>query len=272
MVSVDSRSYSAQFLIIQNHNSCPPRLAAKVLQTRNIDYQVVYANYPNAFTRIHPTMYKGIIVLGGYLAVWEDDKYPWLKPLKSFLKLALESDVPILGICLGAQLLADIVGCHSYRCDKGKQYGYYPMNWTSESDCDPFCEYIQSNGLDKTMPYCHGDTFSFPDSVNHFTTQNGLKLNIKILGNTNTPYIGMFKMGRLHYGIQAHPECDNEHWNNWISLHKESVYVNGQSPQMLRNECKMKRADQDNNGCLLLSKWFDLCLKKTTQTTIQSKL
>eukprot|EP01083_Nonionella_stella_P135661 412689_1 len=261
MASADFKRHCPQFLVIQNHNACPPRLVAKVLQTRNIDYQVVYSNYPNAFTRICPAMYKGIVVLGGYLAIWEEEKHPWLKPLQSFMQLALESDVPILGICLGAQLLAHIVGCNSYRCNKGGQYGYYKMNWTSESHDDPFCEYIRSNGLNKTMPYCHRDTFSFPQSNNSFTIQNELELNIKILGNTTAPYIAMFKVGKLHYGFQAHPECDNEHWSNWVSLHADSVTANGQNPAILQNECKMKKDEQDENGCLLLSKWFNLCGK-----------
>jgi len=161
-------------------------------------------------------MYKGIIVLGGHNAAWEDDKYPWLTRLKSFLKLALAESVPILGICLGAQILADIVGGDTFPGAKGHEFGYFPLDWTREADDDVYCQYIRAHNLEDTLPYSHGDTFALPHR--NYRCQNGRNLDIQILARTKTPYIAMFKVGELSYGIQAHPECDDELSNVWISM------------------------------------------------------
>lgn len=267
--------YNPQFLFIQHDPSCPPQLGAKALQRRNIDFQVVYANYENAFDRIHPSMFKGIVVLGGHMAAWEENIHPWLKDLKVFLKEALNADVPILGLCLGAQILANIIGGNNYVGHKG-EFGYYSIHWTKHAEHDIFCKYIRSNGLHETMPYTHGDTFSLPQT-GYYETEKGNKLSVVTLATTDTPYIAIFKVGELSYGIQAHPESDHELHKVWIALDEDAMCANGQNPDVLRNDSKTKIIEQAENGCLLHSKWFDLCLNKASndrknKATMTSKL
>ena len=195
------------------------------------------------------------------MAAWEDDKHPWLTDLKLFLKQALDSNIPILGLCLGAQLLAFVVGGNTYVGDKGQEFGYLPLEWTESAENDSFCQYIRSNGLDKTMPYSHGDTFSFNSNA-QYTKKNGQTLKISVLARTKTPYTAMFKVGELSYGIQAHPECNNELHDIWITLDEEAMRAKGQSPEALRKQSNAQKTEQERNGCLLLSKWFDLCIEK----------
>lgn len=270
MAATHPHVVAPKFLFLQHDASCPPQLAAKSLQRQNIDFQVVFSNFPNAFAKIHPTMYKGIVVLGGHNAAWEDDQYPWQKQLKSFMKLALAENVPILGICLGAQLLANIVGGDNYPADKGKEFGYFALDWTTDAENDTFSRYIRSHGLDESMPYSHGDTFALPHR--EWTAINGRRLDIKVLARTRTPYIAIFKVDRLSYGIQAHPECDEELNNIWISMDVDAIRNNGQNVEELRDEVHRRSAAMDKNGCLLLAKWFELCLNDDHAAVPRSKL
>ena len=67
-----------------------------------------------------------LIVLGGPMGVYEEDKYPWLGEEKKFIKDAISADKIILGICLGAQIIADVLGGKVYR-NKVKEIGWYPV-------------------------------------------------------------------------------------------------------------------------------------------------
>ncbi len=55
-----------------------------------------------------------LVVMGGPMNIYEEDQYPWLTDEKKFIHQAIESQKTVLGICLGAQLIADVLGQHVY--------------------------------------------------------------------------------------------------------------------------------------------------------------
>lgn len=65
-----------------------------------------------------PRGYRGLVVLGGPQSVYEEDQYPYLKREKVLIRRAIESDIPVLGICLGSQLLAEVLGSRVHPGDK----------------------------------------------------------------------------------------------------------------------------------------------------------
>jgi GMP synthase-like glutamine amidotransferase len=70
-----------------------------------------------------------LIILGGPMSIYEKDRYPWLKAEKKFIASAVEKNKLVLGICLGAQLLADILGARVYK-SRYKEIGWYPVSLT----------------------------------------------------------------------------------------------------------------------------------------------
>ena len=64
-----------------------------------------------------------LVVLGGPMSAWDDDKHPWLAAEKRLLEALIEADKPILGICLGAQMLASVLGARTYTGDH-KEIGW----------------------------------------------------------------------------------------------------------------------------------------------------
>lgn len=114
-------------LIIQNDllvNAC---VAIQSLIDHDIVYDVIYAYHDHAFRGLHPLMYSGILVLGGRTAVYSEK--PWILQEIDFMKKALESNVPILGTCLGSQLLAKSIGGKVIKGQSGLEIGYKKWNF-----------------------------------------------------------------------------------------------------------------------------------------------
>jgi len=109
-------------LIIQNDLLCNPCIAIASLIDHDIEYHVIYAFHDGALKNEHPLMYEAIMVLGGRAAVYEAK--PFLVQEMTFMQQALRMGVPILGICLGCQLLAKCIGGNVVPGTDGAEIGY----------------------------------------------------------------------------------------------------------------------------------------------------
>lgn len=124
-----------------------------------------------------------LIVMGGPMGVYDEYKFPWLIEEKKYLERALENNKTIIGICLGSQLLADVLGAKVYK-NKHKEIGWFDISFTNE---------IKKNGCfkdaDETMTvfHWHGDTFDLPkDSTkvasSSITKNQGFLFNDNVIG------------------------------------------------------------------------------------------
>jgi GMP synthase-like glutamine amidotransferase len=99
-----------------------------------------------------------LVVMGGPMNIYEEDKYPWLAAEKKFIREAVERNKIVLGICLGAQLLSDVLGGKVTR-NKFKEIGWYPVIMRSEARTSmPFRGFPD----EFIALHWHGDTFSLP--------------------------------------------------------------------------------------------------------------
>ncbi|MDD5021217.1 MAG: type 1 glutamine amidotransferase [Endomicrobiaceae bacterium] len=99
-----------------------------------------------------------LIIMGGPMGIYDDEIYPWLKEEKQFIKEAVSAEKIVLGICLGAQLIADVLGAKVYK-NKYREIGWFPLTITPETD-----KTILSNVLPNQFEafHWHGDTFDIP--------------------------------------------------------------------------------------------------------------
>jgi GMP synthase-like glutamine amidotransferase len=70
-----------------------------------------------------------LVILGGPMNIYEEDQYPWLKAEKKFIANAVENGKLVLGLCFGAQLLADALGARVYK-SRYKEIGWHPVSLT----------------------------------------------------------------------------------------------------------------------------------------------
>lgn len=102
--------------------------------------------------------------MGGPMGVHDLEKYHWLKEEKDFLRQVITANKPILGICLGAQLLADVLGA-PVTANEEKEIGWFPVTRTCAS---PGRAGISGRLMtilpdSQTVFHWHGDTFALPD-------------------------------------------------------------------------------------------------------------
>lgn len=114
----------------------------------------------------HPDEYDGLFVLGGPMNVHEEAVYPWLADEKSLLAKVVASNKPVLGICLGAQLLAVALGGEVTKANC-KEIGWFPVHLTAEGRRSR----LFADFSDPLMAFhWHGDRFTIPPGAMHIAT------------------------------------------------------------------------------------------------------
>lgn len=111
-------------LIIQHEDDTPPGSTLQWAAERGLKTQVWRIDQGPA--PLKPTQFKALIVCGGTMDTFEEDKHPWLKNEKDFLKECIQNKKPIFGLCLGSQLLAEVLGGRSYPYNKW-EIGFVPV-------------------------------------------------------------------------------------------------------------------------------------------------
>ncbi|WP_138503757.1 type 1 glutamine amidotransferase [Nostoc sp. PA-18-2419] len=99
-----------------------------------------------------------LIVMGGPMNIYEDDKYPWLSLEKHFIAEAINKNKTVIGICLGSQLIADVLGSKVYQGQE-KEIGWYPIKMTTEAQKSSIFASLPASF---TVFHWHGDTFDLP--------------------------------------------------------------------------------------------------------------
>lgn len=110
-----------------------------------------------------------LIVLGGPMSVYEEKKYPWLIAEKKFIAHAIESKKLILGICLGAQLIADVLGA-KVRKNQYTQLGWHPVSLTKEAKQSPVFDGLPEQF---TPFFWHKYTFDIPSECKWIAKSDG---------------------------------------------------------------------------------------------------
>jgi GMP synthase (glutamine-hydrolysing) len=122
-----------------------------------------------------------LIVMGGPMGVYEETQYPWLAVEKELIRGAIAANKPVLGICLGAQLIAAALGAKVYP-NREKEIGWYPVTFHEPLAPSP-----------GTVFHWHGDTFDLPAGATR-------------LAETPVCKNQAYRVGDRVYGLQFHFE------------------------------------------------------------------
>jgi GMP synthase-like glutamine amidotransferase len=129
-------------------------------------------NYETTYTKIFEDVnfpainsFDMLVIMGGVMGVYEESKYDWMKAEKQFIKKSIEANKKVLGICLGAQFIAEALGAKVFPHTK-KEIGWFEV------------EKVASHKLTEDLPksfttfHWHGDTFNLPQNAIHLFKTN----------------------------------------------------------------------------------------------------
>ncbi len=140
--------------------------------------------------------YDGLIFMGGPMSVSDD--LPFIAAEMRLIERAAAAGVPILGVCLGSQMIAKALGGRVYRNAK-KEIGWYDIHITDAGQRDPLFRDLSS--VERVFHW-HGDTFDLPSGAER-------------LAFSELTYNQAYRIGRSIYGLQFHLEVTPEMIVNW---------------------------------------------------------
>lgn len=105
-----------------------------------------------------PMEFDALLIMGGYMNVDEEEKFPWLKAEKQFIKKAIDAGKKVIGICLGSQLIAAALGSGVYPA-KEKEIGFFPIQFPNEALNNHLFSHFKNP---YTVFHWHGDTYNLP--------------------------------------------------------------------------------------------------------------
>ena len=180
-----------------------------------------------------------LVVLGGPIGAYEDDRYPFLSDELRLIERALKQQIPVLGICLGAQLLARALGARVYP-GAGREIGIAPINLTAEGEAS--C--LKHLAPDHRVFHWHGDTFDLPDGV------------VRLASTAMTPNQA-FSHGARVLGLQFHIEAEARQVERWLIGHTCELGVAGLDVVALRDDLRQHLPDVERKGRSAVAEWLE---------------
>lgn len=113
--------------------------------------------------------FDALIVMGGPMGIYDEAIHPWLADEKILIKNAIAAGKIVLGICLGAQLIADVLGAKVTR-NAHKEIGWLPIAINTDATTHPIAQAFARN---PNVFHWHGDTFALPPGAVHLASSEG---------------------------------------------------------------------------------------------------
>jgi GMP synthase-like glutamine amidotransferase len=188
-----------------------------------------------------PEAYDAVLVLGGAMHADQDDHHPWLRAEKATLREMLAQDVPLLGVCLGAQLLAEAAGA-AVRRARRPEIGWRAVEVTREGSSDPV--------LGPLAPRFE----AFQWHSYEFTLAPGATALA-----TSDVCLQAYRLGGRAWGIQFHAEVSRADAESWIDDYRndEDAMRVGLDPEALRRDTDLRIGAWNDLGRSLSERFFE---------------
>lgn len=211
-------------------------IVAPVLEAHG--YEVAYVDAGvDDLAAIEPSAMDLLVVLGGPIGAYEEKHYPFLTAEMHVIGRRIAADLPTLGICLGAQLMARAMGA-DVRPGPAKEIGWGPVTLTEAGLAGP----LRHLGSEPVLHW-HGDAFTLPDGAER-------------LASTDICPNQAFSAGPNILGLQFHPEVAVEGFDRWLIGHAVEIAGARLSPDILRRETQLYGPAAAERGRRMIADWL----------------
>jgi GMP synthase-like glutamine amidotransferase len=187
-------------LILKNIVTEGPGTIERFLSDNNVGFTVVELGEGEKPPALDA--FGSLVVMGGPMAIYEADKHSFLKEGFKMIEAALKSGMRVLGVCLGAQALAHVLGARVYKGD-ATEVGWLDVELTEEGLQDPVMRSLASDGKVLKVFQWHGDTFDIPSGARKLARSEAFENQA-------------FGYGDGIYGLQFHIEATPEMIARWF--------------------------------------------------------
>ena len=226
---------------------------------RGRGHRIRFANFerePEAQPNVD--RYRGLVVLGGPMNVEDQAQRPHLKTELRAIERMLEQGKPVLGICLGAQLLAHVLGA-PVRRHAIPEIGWCPLQTTATGRDDPV---LAPLGDGAPVFQWHGCHFGIPDGAVHLARSDACEQQA-------------FRWGDNAYGFQFHLEMDDPLIERWLAnpAYREELAQSGlpQDEGMIRAQTRQHIAAMQTRADAVFNNFLDLVGRPQKRYTLPSR-
>lgn len=200
-------------LVIEHERATPAGLIAQWLSTECARVEELQIDVEPRF--VDPRPYDLIVSLGSEFPAY-DDSIPFVAPELEILQCAIETDVPVLGVCFGGQLLARALGGRVFRAEAA-EIGWLPLR-SHDTDLVPDSDWFQ----------WHFDTFTVPPTAT-VIAESDIGPQAFISGRT--------------LGVQFHPEVTLEIMESWVKVYQHELDEEHIDGDMLLEATRLRAAE-----------------------------
>jgi GMP synthase (glutamine-hydrolysing) len=202
---------SLPVLVVEHEEQCPPGWIGEWLTEAGCEIDV---RRPYTGDDLPEDLddHRSLVVLGGSMDAYSDDRCPWLTEVKQLVRRAAEVRVPTLGICLGHQLAAVALGGAVHTNPRGQQIGVLELGWEPLAAHDPLLAAVRSA---RAAVQWNNDVVSIPPAGS------------EILARTPSGELQAARFAATVWGVQSHPEAGEEIVSLWAENDRDSAAERG---------------------------------------------
>lgn len=233
----------AKIWVLQNVQPENLGIIAQVLQSYGLEPEYVHT-YAGEPVPKYMKDAAGLIVLGGPMGVYELNQHPFLMDAMRLIDQALKHDQPVLGICLGSQLLATALGATVQKGTQ-KELGWHPVELTAAAPNDLLWS---DSPRTFTAYHWHGDVFDLPSGAT------------ALASSALTP-CQAFVHGIGAYGVLFHMEVTEKIIGDMVSFFADEVRKEGMDGREIVEQAGEYLHDLQHVGWMVFQNWAALCLE-----------
>lgn len=222
-------------------------------------FRIRYVNYArDPAVQVDVTRYDGLIVLGGPMSVYQAEQYPHLLAELDLIRRAIDAHKPVLGICLGAQLIAHALGA-TVGPMPALEIGWYDVDLNDDGSADPMLGELARS---EPIFQWHRDGFTLPAGAVALASSRGCPVQA-------------FRYGTSVYALQFHLEVDARMIDRWLDLpdHQHDIErAHGPGGREAIRSLTLSRIEPSmQSGTRVFGRWLELFGSKRRKTLLRSR-